>query len=267
MGNLILIFLIQNVLILSGVLSDYEVPTANLKILQPKGFRVSIPDEDGVQLFAFHANLNKPLDNLEAGRFSKDIMRPRGGRWIFEDKQTKLKKGDVIYYWLFVIKNHLGYRSELQEFHIKDDDDITTKSPEGSQESNFHASLGQQFHLDNESQSGNNLALKVSNIAVELYEEVKKLREMNAILKEIVGKDEMNSKTLRFEGILPGFDDAVYNAQIIMKEKLRLTIPVLNATRNADRSITFSVPSLDDKIFVIRTAKKALEGSKIKLTY
>ncbi|XP_057662747.1 uncharacterized protein LOC130897840 isoform X1 [Diorhabda carinulata] len=264
---LIFIFPIQSVLLISGVLSEYEVPKAHLRILKPKGFTVSIPHEDGVELFAFHGNLNKPLDNLEAGRYSKDILKHSGGKWVFEDRQTELKKGDVIYYWLFVIRNHLGYRSDLQEFHINDDEDITSKSPESSRESNFYASFGQQFHLDNENESGYKIALKVSNIAMELYEEVKKLREINDILKTIIGRDEINSKTLRFEGILPGFDDAVYNAQIIMKDKLGITVRVLNATRNTDKSITFLVPSLNEKIYVIRTAKTALNGSKIKLTY
>ncbi|XP_072385465.1 uncharacterized protein [Diabrotica undecimpunctata] len=244
---------------------DYEVPKPRFKVL-PKGFRVSIPQEEGIQLFAFHGNLNVPMNGLEAGQFSQDVVQSKRGRWIFEDRQTKLKRGDVIYYWLFVIKDHLGYRRESGVYLVKDSD-ITTTSSEGSQENNFHASSAQQFHLDNESDTGYKIALKVSDIAGDLYEEVKKLREINSVLTQLVKKDDELSRTLKFEGVLPEFDDAEYVAQILVNEKLRLTVPVVNATRNPDRSVSFQVASLDDKVFLIRSAKKSLVDSKIKLVY
>lgn len=88
----------------------YELPEPTIEVLKPKGFRVSIPDEEGIQLFAFHGNVNKEMDGLEAGDMSKDVLKKRNGRWVFEERKLKLKKGDTVYYWLFVIKDGLGYR-------------------------------------------------------------------------------------------------------------------------------------------------------------
>lgn len=88
----------------------YELPEPTIEVLKPKGLRVSIPDEEGVQLFAFHGNVNKEMDGLEAGDMSKDILKKRNGRWVFEERKLRLKKGDTVYYWLFVIKDGLGYR-------------------------------------------------------------------------------------------------------------------------------------------------------------
>ncbi|PSN48531.1 hypothetical protein C0J52_05927 [Blattella germanica] len=88
--------------------SGYEVPDAKLEKLHPKGLRVSIPDEPGVELFAFHGKVNSPLNyDLEAGTMSRDITRPKNGRWIFEDKNIRLKNGDIIYYWLYTIVDGL----------------------------------------------------------------------------------------------------------------------------------------------------------------
>lgn len=48
----------------------YVVPKPTIKVLEPSGFRVSIPDDEGIQLFAIHANINKPMDGLEGNFFS-----------------------------------------------------------------------------------------------------------------------------------------------------------------------------------------------------
>lgn len=50
--------------------ATYAVPKARIEVLHPKGFSVSIPDTPGIQMFAFHGNLNSPMDGLEAGQFS-----------------------------------------------------------------------------------------------------------------------------------------------------------------------------------------------------
>lgn len=59
---------------------------------------------------AFHGNINIPFEALEAGEMAKDIIRKRGDRWVFEDKSVRLKSGDVIYYWIYVILDGLGYQ-------------------------------------------------------------------------------------------------------------------------------------------------------------
>lgn len=95
---------------------QYEVPEPTIEVLKPKGFRVSIPDEEGISLFAFHGNVNREMDGLEAGDMSKDILRKRDGRWTFFEKKLKLKKGDTVYFWLFVIRDGLGYRLDDASF-------------------------------------------------------------------------------------------------------------------------------------------------------
>ncbi|XP_065362264.1 gram-negative bacteria-binding protein 3-like [Calliphora vicina] len=97
----------------------YEVPTAKIEVFYPKGFEVSIPHEEGITLFAFHGKLNEEMDGLEAGTWSRDILKPKDGRWIFRDRLTKLKLGDTLYYWTYVIYNGLGYREDDGVFVVR----------------------------------------------------------------------------------------------------------------------------------------------------
>nr|XP_023017872.1 beta-1,3-glucan-binding protein-like isoform X1 [Leptinotarsa decemlineata] len=105
---------------------QYEVPEARVEVFQPRGFRVSIPDEDGIKLFAFHGKINEEFDGREAGTFARDILKPRNGRWTFTDKTTKLKQGDVIYYWTYVDyfdgQNKLGYARDDQSYVVNNFD-------------------------------------------------------------------------------------------------------------------------------------------------
>lgn len=89
---------------------QYKVPNPRVEVLKPKGFKVSIPDEEGITLFAFHGNVNQEMDGLEAGDMSKDILKKHKGRWTFFERKLKLKKGDTVYFWLYVIKDGLGHR-------------------------------------------------------------------------------------------------------------------------------------------------------------
>lgn len=97
----------------------YTVPKAKIEAYLPKGFSVSIPDSPGLNLFAFHGNVNSELGFTDAGTFSKDILQPENGFWTYKDTTTKLKVGDVISYWLFVQNDGLGYRQDLQKFVVK----------------------------------------------------------------------------------------------------------------------------------------------------
>lgn len=98
--------------------AHYEIPDPAIQVFKPKGLRVSIADSDSVELFAFHGNVNKPMNGLEAGTFSKDVLRARNGTWIFEEPNARLEVGDQLYYWLFVIKNGLGYRLDNGHFVV-----------------------------------------------------------------------------------------------------------------------------------------------------
>lgn len=104
--------------------SGYTVPKAKIEVLHPKGFSVSIPDAPGIQLFAFHGNLNSPMEGLEAGQFSSDITKHRSGRWTFSDKKHEIKPGDILYYWLYVQKDSLGYRRDDQRHDFTGNRDL-----------------------------------------------------------------------------------------------------------------------------------------------
>lgn len=93
----------------------YVVPKARIEVLRPKGFSVSIADHPGIQSFAFHGNLNSPMEGLENGQFSADVLKHKNGRWTFTDRKHEIKPGDILYYWLYVQKDSLGYRRDDQK--------------------------------------------------------------------------------------------------------------------------------------------------------
>ncbi|XP_044256880.1 beta-1,3-glucan-binding protein-like [Tribolium madens] len=103
-------------------LADFEVPDALIEVFQPQGLRVSIPDQEGIKLFAFHAKINEEMNGREGGTFSRDITKAKNGRWTFYDPYAKLKLGDRLYYWTYVDyfdgKNKLGYTKDDQEFVV-----------------------------------------------------------------------------------------------------------------------------------------------------
>ncbi|KRF97601.1 uncharacterized protein Dwil_GK26785 [Drosophila willistoni] len=104
--------------LLVGLGTGYQARRAWVRRLYPKGFEVSIPHEQGITLFAFHGKLNEKMNGLEAGRWSKDITQREGGRWVFRETQTALRRGDVIYFWTYVLKNGLGYRQDNGVFYV-----------------------------------------------------------------------------------------------------------------------------------------------------
>lgn len=105
----------------------YTFPEPLIEAYEPRGLRVSIPDEEGIELFAFHGNINKRLDMIDAGDLSKDVVAKTADRWVFEDKRAALHEGDTLHFWLFVIKNHLGYKLDNQTYTIRSKSDITVR--------------------------------------------------------------------------------------------------------------------------------------------
>jgi hypothetical protein len=77
-----------------------------------------VSDEPGIQLFAFHGNVNKEMNGLEAGQMARDIIKAKNGRWVFQDDRLKLNIGDVIYYWLYVQYEGLGYQKLDQTWTV-----------------------------------------------------------------------------------------------------------------------------------------------------
>lgn len=105
--------------LLSGTWAQYyEVPEATVLPLKPKGLHISIPDEPGVQLFAIHVNVNKPIANREAGQINQETRKSKDGRWVIEDPRVRLKPGDTLNYWLYVQVDDLGYPKDDITFKV-----------------------------------------------------------------------------------------------------------------------------------------------------
>ena len=92
--------------------SSHQVPEMKYKRLYPRGFEVVMADAPGMELFAFHGKLNQQMIGLEAGTYSRDIRHKESKGWVFRDNTTLLKKGDIIYCWVYVLKYGLGYQKE-----------------------------------------------------------------------------------------------------------------------------------------------------------
>ncbi|XP_076659274.1 beta-1,3-glucan recognition protein 1 [Halictus rubicundus] len=99
---------------------QYEPPTPTIEPLYPKGIRISIPHEEGITLVAYHVKFNDDFYSLEAGTISVDVIKPKNGRWIYQDRSTRLKAGDMIYLWEHVVYNGLGYNLLDQQHEVKE---------------------------------------------------------------------------------------------------------------------------------------------------
>nr|ATU82852.1 secreted Beta-GRP-like protein [Pristhesancus plagipennis] len=92
-----------------------------LEVFQPKGFRISVPHTDGMTLFAVHLNVNKEMFTLEAGQVAVDVVKRKGDRWVYENDSLRIRPGDKLYFWLYVIYDRLGYRTDFQEYTVPGD--------------------------------------------------------------------------------------------------------------------------------------------------
>ncbi|KOX70541.1 Beta-1,3-glucan-binding protein [Melipona quadrifasciata] len=113
--SLVTIILLFNIVI-QKILAQYEPPTPTVEPLHPKGLRMSIPDENGISLVAYHVKFNEDFYGLEAGSIARDIIKRKNGRWTYEDRTTRLKRGDKLYYWIHVVYDGLGYNLLDQQY-------------------------------------------------------------------------------------------------------------------------------------------------------
>lgn len=68
-------------------------------------------------MVAYHVKFNEDFNGLEAGTIARDIVNVRNGRWTYEDRSTRLKRGDILYYWIHVVYHGLGYNL-LNQKHV-----------------------------------------------------------------------------------------------------------------------------------------------------
>ncbi|XP_037934684.1 gram-negative bacteria-binding protein 3-like [Teleopsis dalmanni] len=96
----------------------FQAPSASFKRLEPRGFMVWIPHKPGISLFAFHGNLNRQMNGLEAGTWSVDITNNENGFWVYRNHDAVVNPGDRIYFWTYVLKDGLGYRQDNGVFYF-----------------------------------------------------------------------------------------------------------------------------------------------------
>ncbi|XP_023165086.2 gram-negative bacteria-binding protein 3 [Drosophila hydei] len=113
--QLILLFIVCGAL---GGSHAYDVPKVTVKVNSPKGFEVSVPDEQGISLFAFHGKLNAEMEDLSDQTWATDIVTARNGRWTYINRLQKLQPGDILYYWVTVRYNGLDYHAYNQSYQI-----------------------------------------------------------------------------------------------------------------------------------------------------
>lgn len=306
--------------------SPYTVPEPIIEVFSPKGLRVSIPDHDGIRLFAFHGVVNRDLNGLEAGDLSQDILKPTNGRWVFEDRKLKLNPGDVLNFWLFVIKGKLGYRLDDQTYTISQYEhgsfgsinngnrpNRRTTTPSYSQaypqnipefkppQSDCNCPCNQQLPpitiippiciqptpqktttevpasttvsqaptYSVEERVLRELLAKLSTENSKFREQVSELRQNQRLLVsklERIGDEYL--KMLLLSGRISKDDNPRTQVVSILSDKLQIydSSIVKAAVRNTDGSITFEFNTVDEKLFVLRTANEKLKNSAIKIT-
>ncbi|KAL0125232.1 hypothetical protein PUN28_004397 [Cardiocondyla obscurior] len=87
------------------IVLSYTLPDPTFQVLKPQGLRVSIPDESGLRLFGFHANINKIIGNNEHGQITGTVYSAANGRWTIVDPDVIIRNGDVLHYWTYVQTN------------------------------------------------------------------------------------------------------------------------------------------------------------------
>ncbi|XP_076264087.1 beta-1,3-glucan-binding protein 2-like [Rhynchophorus ferrugineus] len=238
----------------------YEVPKPKIEV-HPKGFTVAIPDEEGISLFAFHGNINKPMADLEAGQFSKDILRKKNHEWVFNETRTKLKEGDVIYYWLFVIKDGLGYRYDDGQYSVTDI--ITTTTSASVEKSDGKPASPPSLQADLCCELYENS----TRLQKDMFAQIVSLAQIHKILFALVEKNPDLATLL----IISGHNSHPHPADVfvndIIQHKLHLPhIKVESADRGFDNVIAFKMKTLNDKLKVILASDK-LRGTPNELIW
>lgn len=96
----------------------FAVPSASFEVISPKGFRVSIPDIEGITLFGFHGS-PFPMRSPRVGLWPRDVTKPTNGRWTYTNRDAELNLGDKIYFWTYVVYDGVGYREEDGEWTVR----------------------------------------------------------------------------------------------------------------------------------------------------
>ncbi|XP_055855485.1 beta-1,3-glucan-binding protein-like [Episyrphus balteatus] len=88
--------------IVNALVSSYTVPDASVEILKPKGFRISLPHEEGINEVSFNVKINQRINIYQPGDFAAIITERTDNVWAFDNINSRVKVGDQINYWVHV---------------------------------------------------------------------------------------------------------------------------------------------------------------------
>lgn len=251
MKTIVVLFVLCNF----KVKSEYSVPQPEIIVYRPRGFSVSIPHAPGIEIFAFHGNINHELIGLGAGEFSIDIRKHENGKWTFRDFNRKLRAGDVIYYWLFVIKNGLGYRLDGGRYQVPGRNDLPLTTPSGQE---IPVSVQKEYQPCLEA------VLNLTQTLLQQQAQINALELRNLQMKSYI-EQQSDGRKLTISGKIPPDGPASGSVSFILSERLDLNTVIVSAERNTDGSITFEVPSVEDKLEILQAAKQKLVTSKVSI--
>jgi hypothetical protein len=260
---------------LSGATRDlrslrYAIPQPSIQAFKPSGLRVSIPHVPGTTLFSFHANINTPIDNMSPGQVSHEVHQKNGDHWVVNDANVKLQIGDKLYYWIYVMRDNLGYRHDQRAYEIKE-----LVSKDGEEEDQCDGTAATETpsptlapaKLDHNPGICEKVVWNLTQSLLDLRQESDSLRETNDILRDMVEKHPNTSKTLLLDGPMVNDDDLAVMIQAIVKDKLNLSIKVKNVNRKKNGTVSFQVGSVSEKVEVVKAAKRKLKYSSFTITY
>lgn len=96
---------------------EYRIPNPEIVVYE-HGFRVSIPDETGIELFHINGRLIRSVESDEPDSISLGTREQTNKKWIIADNYTKFEIGDRLQYWLYVRKDGVGYRRHFSIFRV-----------------------------------------------------------------------------------------------------------------------------------------------------
>ncbi|KAK2585336.1 hypothetical protein KPH14_010017 [Odynerus spinipes] len=130
MYHIYLLILFQlGISITSTLAQTYTLPQPQFEVLQPSGLRISIPDAPGLQLFAFHGNINKQISSGSPGEISGGVFRAKNGQWTLNVSNVVVQEGDVINYWIYVQANGGSFVKDNQSYRIRGTDNEENSTP------------------------------------------------------------------------------------------------------------------------------------------
>lgn len=190
------------------------------------------------------------IKNLHPGSIAKEVTLPTNGKWIFHNQQKKLKVGDTIHYWLFVLKGSLGYRYHNHSFTVTELVPVPSDNNDREVCSNEINTLCLQSLFN----------ITQSFTQIQTYTEM--LQRKNDRMRNYI-EQSPSARKLTLSGKIPPDEQASFTVGFVLRERLDMNPKIVAAQRHFDGRITFEVPTIEDKLDILDAAKVKLVRTKI----